>query len=124
MPPINAYMCTNCGLSLSPGWGGRMYVIDESGERIICGHPGEMATVARVLGDNAPRELIAARTGFHSDCICMDCLHQFKIDMNRDEEKCRRCGSRNIRTVREMIGKTCPKCKTGTIEEVETGIMT
>lgn len=98
-------------------------MIDEHGERIICPHPGELVTVARVLGENASQELIEARTGFHSDCVCADCLHQFQLDVRRDERKCQHCNSRNVHTAREMIGKVCPKCNEGTVEEIETGIM-
>ncbi len=41
----------------------------------------------------------------------------------KDERKCPKCGSRNVRTVFEMIGKPCPRCKEGIIEEIETGII-
>jgi len=99
-------------------------VIDDAGERIICPHPGERVTVALVLGENASQELIEARTGFHSHCVCADCLHQFQLDVKRDERRCQHCNSRNIQTVRETVGKACPKCKEGTVEEIETGIMT
>jgi hypothetical protein len=32
-----------------------------------------------------------------------------------------RCGSANVKTVFELIGQLCPRCKVGVIEEIETG---
>jgi ribosomal protein S27AE len=122
--------------------------------RVECPHPREFAhamdILGRVLGRETPRDLFNSRTGFNSYVICLDCLHQFEADFRdekvnewrfsyerpsfkeafrgkitmKDERKCPKCGSRNVRTVFEMIGKKCPKCKEGTIEEIETGLMT
>ncbi len=120
-----------------------MYVEDDSGKRIVCPHPGEMRTVAKVLGENANRELIEARTGFNSYCVCLDCLKQFELDIGddeqsksswryfylyratkrKDERRCPYCNSQNVKTVFELIGSPCPKCKKGVIEEIKTGII-
>jgi|YNPMSStandDraft_1061717.scaffolds.fasta_scaffold47458_2 predicted RNA-binding Zn-ribbon protein involved in translation (DUF1610 family) len=139
MPPINHYKCNKCGFALPSGWGGYMYVEDDKKKRIVCPHPVEDWTVAEVLGDNAPIDLIKARTGFNSYCLCLDCLHQFEADLGderanpwrgwygamrqKDERKCPQCKSTNIATVFELIGTPCPKCKDGLIEEIETGII-
>jgi hypothetical protein len=40
-----------------------------------------------------------------------------------DERKCFRCGSVNVRTVFELIGETCPKCKVGIVQEIFTGVI-
>lgn len=118
-----------------------MYVEDDGGRRIVCPHPGEGRTVAEVLGDNATRELIEARIGFNSDCICLDCLEQFGLDIGDDEQsksswrysygatrrkdqrRCPHCNSHDVKTVFELIGNPCPKCKKGVIEEIVTGII-
>jgi len=100
-----------------------MYVTDDNGRRIVCPHPGEMRTVSEVLGKDAPREIIEARTGFNSHCVCLDCLSQFELDMSRDERRCPGCNSSNVKTEREMVGKLCPKCKKGTITEIDTGMI-
>lgn len=138
MPRINDYICNKCGYSLPSGWGGYMYVIDDSGKRIVCPHPGEMFTVSKVLGENVSREVIEARMGFNSDCVCLSCLRQFELDigddekaeslrysyratMRRDERRCPHCKSPNVKTVFELIGKPCPKCNKGTIKEIYTG---
>jgi len=121
MPEINHYRCNQCELSLPSGWGGCMYVEDDDGRRIICPHPGERSTVAEALGKDAPRELVEARTGFNSHCVCLDCLGQFKLDIKKDDRRCPHCNSRKVKTVRELVGEPCPKCKEGVIEEIWTG---
>jgi len=116
-----------------------MYVEDDGGERVVCPHPGERRKVAEVLGQDANSELIKARTGFNSDCVCLDCLEQFELDIGddeqsrsswryfygatrrKDERRCPHCNSRNVKTVFEHIGSACPKCSEGIIEEIHTG---
>jgi len=119
--------------------------------RVTCPHPAEHETVARILGEKAPKDLVKSRIGFNSYCICLDCLHQFEADLRdekvnewcfwygfpsykeafrspkppemKDERKCPKCGSKNVKTVFELLWKLCPKCKEGTIVETETGII-
>ncbi len=127
------------------GWGGYLYVEDEKGKRITCPHPCEWGTITDVLGKNASKELIEERVGFNSYCVCLDCMHQFEADLRdksdnpwsfyytisagldpdkkKDRRECPKCASPDIRTVFEMIGQLCPKCEKGTIEEIETGII-
>jgi len=121
MPKIFEYRCDSCGFYLGTGWGEDMYVQDWNGKRIICPHPAEMKKVYEVLGADASQELIEARTGILTDCVCLDCLWKFNLDLGRDERKCPRCGSKRVETVLDMVGKKCPKCKTGTIVEIDTG---
>ncbi|MFC1490632.1 hypothetical protein ACFL6K_05425 [Candidatus Latescibacterota bacterium] len=64
------------------------------------------------------------RTGGIRNCVCYDCTEQFDIDIERDEKTCPKCGSSHIKTVRELVGMTCPQCKAGTIVELETGVIT
>ncbi len=122
MPAINDFRCDRCEFSLPSGWGGDMYVTDEAGKRVVCPHPCEYAVVSEVLGADAPPELVEQRTGFNSDGVCLDCLAQFSIDLDRDARACQKCKSARIATVQELVGKPCPKCKAGTIREIETGM--
>jgi len=118
--------------------------------RLPCPHPHETTYAEEVLGVHSSTEVFKLRTGFNSYVVCLDCLHLFEADLRdekvnewrflyerpslkealrgrpkmKDERKCPRCGSRNVKTVFEMIGERCPKCKTGVIKEIETGIMT
>ncbi|NLB70306.1 MAG: hypothetical protein GX804_11625 [Lentisphaerae bacterium] len=124
MPAINDYKCDNCGFCLPSGWGGYMYVIDDDGKRIVCPHPREFATVAEVLGDDAPPELVELRTGFNSYCLCLECLKKVELDLDRDLRECPKCTSNNITSLSELVGHSCPKCKEGTIKEIETGMWT
>jgi len=138
MPPVNEYKCNKCGLSFPEGWGGYMYVIDEKGNRVRCGHPGERRVVLEVLGNEATEETIRSRTGFNSHCLCLSCFAKLELDIGRDEgsdswpyyypakigrdeRKCVHCGSPNVRTVFELVGERCPKCKKGKIKQTFTG---
>ena len=100
-----------------------MYVTDDSGKRIPCLHPGEMYTVRSVVGQDATHEECMERTGFLSNCLCEDCLAKFQLDLKRDERKCGKCGGVRVISTSEAVGKSCPKCKEGTIQAEDTGIM-
>ncbi len=119
--------------------------------RVPCPHPAEYNTIARILGEKVPQDLVKSRTGFNSYCICLECLHQFEADLRdekvnewrfwygfpsfkeafrspippemKDKRKCPKCGSDNVKTVFELLWKPCPKCKEGRIVEIETGII-
>ena len=67
-------------------------------------------------------EMIKQRTGFNSFCVCHVCLHQFEIDFKRDQRLCPICSSSRISSVRELIGKSCPKCDEGEILQHRRGI--
>ena len=138
MPPINRYECNKCGFAFPTGWGGYMYVETDKGERILCQHPIEGSTVAQVLGPNTSPELIRERTGYASFCICLDCQYKFSADLkddkanpwrsgwpakDKDERVCPSCKSKSVRSVYELIGKTCPVCGKGKIVEIPTGMI-
>jgi hypothetical protein len=129
-----------------------MYVEGYDGQRVICSHPCEDLRVERVLGiplgtlsalsfikpkwwwlkrkkeaykaNRAISDAAYARTGFLSDCMCVDCLQKQKLDLKKDERKCCRCSSANVKSVIEMRGSACPQCKKGMIVEIETGLIT
>jgi hypothetical protein len=142
MPTISDYKCNKCGFTLPTGWGGYLYVLDDSGNRIPCLHPGEMPQIIDVLGKDVSGETIHERTGFNSHCLCLDCLHQFDADFKMknwlydgpylwntsqkrkrsgDKRECPECGSNRVRTEIELVGTLCPKCKTGIVKEIYTG---
>lgn len=147
MPPINKYKCNKCDFAFPEGWGGYAYRVDEKGERIPVGHPFEMRLFFKGFNYFIPggrfklkrKRGIDDTTGFNSHCVCLDCLRQFDLDIGdaeeakfswryfygatkrKDERKCPYCGSDNVKTVFELIGDKCPKCKEGIIEEMETG---
>ncbi|MDP3093818.1 MAG: hypothetical protein Q8N16_03575 [bacterium] len=140
MPQIFEFKCNQCDFVFPRGWGGVMYVKNEKGEKVICPHPAEAFTIAKVLGLESgevfawllresakitpeKKELIDTRTGFDSNCVCLDCLDQFRLDIVKEGKKCPQCGRANIKTVQESAGQICPKCKKGTVEKIDTGII-
>jgi len=140
MPMTFKYRCTQCDLRFPTGWGGYLYVINDAGERLSCSHPQEGRKIEEVLGRGASRQLVRTRTGFNSHCICLDCMSQFDLDIGdaekgeswryfygattrRDERKCPDCKSTHVKTVIELVGEPCPKCKLGQIEAKSTGVL-
>ena len=130
MPEINEYKCSNCNIKLPRGWGYYLYVEDDSGKRITCGHPVEEIIINSFLGEDASEKLRDERTGFNSYCICLDCLKQFEADLeikkngtSKDPRECPKCKSPNISTLKELVGQLCPKCKKGRIIEKFTGLI-
>ena len=94
------------------------------------------------MGERPSLEVVRERTGFNSDSVCLDCLHQFEADLGeigyspyedylakhkprskqeKDNRECPKCKSRNVKTELEMVGESCPRCKKGVIEEIPTG---
>lgn len=87
----------------------------------------------------AEEEIIYRRLGYNSLCVCTACLHQFEADLSGgrdiwrrfysvmregDARVCPKCGSNSVQTALDLVGKPCPKCKTGTFREIETGLWT
>lgn len=83
-------------------------------------------------------KLIRERTGYNSFCVCLDCINIFVLDLGdeesewramysfnrpKDQRLCTKCNSTNIKTMFELIKQPCPKCRTGKIIEIVTGII-
>ena len=117
MPPINRYTCNECGLELPAGWGVYTYAVDDRGERVTCPHPGEFQTIREVTGMDYAEARAAGRMGYAQHCICGRCLQQFDLDLDRDARVCPGCSSPDVRSLRESVGKRCPQCGVGLIEE-------
>lgn len=151
MPKINQFKCDACTFSLPSGWGGIAYIEGYEGQRVILPHPGEHFTAERVLNlhegtltpfwaesprwwwskkrknaydeKKAIRDDAFARSGFLSDCVCGNCFNIQRLDLARDKRVCSSCSSENIKSTKELLGGVCPKCKKGTIIEIDTGSM-
>ena len=144
MPRICEYECSVCDLALPEGWGYQFYVVNDRGEKIICYHARERDGIEEVLGRVLSPDLVFERTGFNSDCICLECLHQFRADLGgtdeywrpyqtyrkcfepiptqaKDKRECPKCKSSRVKTELELVAATCPKCNEGVIEETWTG---
>ncbi len=92
------YECKACGFYTKGNFSNIAYNLNEEGERIFVPH-------AR----NGPFD------GYMHQTVCLDCLHQFKLDHKADELKCVSCNSANIVRTHLTEGKPCPKCREGII---------
>jgi hypothetical protein len=123
MPEIHRYKCNIFDFKLPNGWGGTAYVKDNEGDKIPCRHPLEQYTINRVLGfKRFFKSVRDKRIGFEYDCVCLDCLHQFGMDVDKEERKCEVCSSTNIKTVHELKLAPCPKCHQGIVKTKYIGI--
>lgn len=139
MPAMFVSQCNKCGFKTSMSSGGYMYALDENGNKVICPHPGEASVMSKVLEipreeatifilgkyeklSKETKEKIRARLGRNFQHICLDCLAEVFLDKKRDEIKCDKCGSTNLKYVADLTGQSCPKCKEGTIEKIKRGI--
>lgn len=137
MPIMCRYECDGCKFDIE-AHDRRMYVMDDKGNKIPCAHPGEQFALSRVLGikrweaflwltgklqmlSYPTRELLDARVGIDYTCLCMDCLHLFGLDVDREPRQCPECSGKEIKRLFELGGCPCPKCKTGTVKDC--GIM-
>jgi len=127
---VLAPTCGECGTPIRAddeycdGCDTRVEAIDTDGyERIQCSHPSEYATVESVLGPDVSEEIVDQRTGYNSYCVCLSCLSQFELDLDRDERQCPKCGVTDVKSEEELVDEPCPKCPTGTFVEVSTGAM-
>lgn len=92
------YTCNMCGFYTQGNFSQIGYLLNEKGERVFVPH----ARHGRV-------------DGHMHQTVCLDCLHQFKLDHEADELKCTSCCSTNIVRTHETDKKVCPKCKEGII---------
>jgi hypothetical protein len=117
MPVISRYSCNERDFELPSGWGGYTYAVDNSGRRVVCPHPGEFHTIHQVTGLSYTEAREAGRVGFAQHCVCLDCLKQIDLDLERDAVVCPECSSAQVRSLRDLIGQKCPRCRVGIIEE-------
>jgi DNA-directed RNA polymerase subunit RPC12/RpoP len=101
MAVYTTYTCNACGFFTKGNFSNIAYNINEKGEREFVPH-------AR----SGPFD------GYLHQAVCLDCLHQFKLDFKNDELKCSTCNSKNVVRTFETRDKPCPKCKNGTITEI------
>lgn len=87
------------------------------------------------------KTLVDEKPGYNSHCLCSHCLKICLLDIGdgeiaekswryyygatkrKDKRECPYCGSSEIFTVFELIGRNCPKCGKGTIIEIRTGMI-
>ena len=137
MPNLIGIKCNRCDFQ-KRSFQGHNYVINDSNKRIVCAHPGESYKIAEVLKipeekiidypwlplrDSEMINLIKQRTGFNSDLICLNCLKEFSLDLQKDEIKYGKNNSLNVSEVIELDRKSCPKCSEGILQKYDTAII-
>ncbi|MDP2946877.1 MAG: hypothetical protein Q8N88_02070 [Nanoarchaeota archaeon] len=139
MPNLYSSKCNKCDFKTSVSSGGYLYVRDRDGNKVVCPHPLEYHTIAEVLGiskDDAfawiqqeygkiseeTRKKIEDNIGMNFQHICLDCLAENFLDKKKDEIKCKKCSSVNLKYVADLVNKPCPKCKEGAIEMISQGM--
>lgn len=116
MPLIERFGCNQCDFQFPIGWGSYVYAIDANGARIVCSHPGEARIVQEITRMSYADARLAGRASTACFAVCLRCLHQFDIDLEKNSRRCPACESPEIRTAAEAVGRPCPACKAGTIE--------
>jgi hypothetical protein len=117
MPVISLYSCNKCDFQFPEGWGGYTYAVDRRGCRVVCPHPSEGHAIEEVTGLSYAEACEAGLVGHAQHCVCLDCLKQFDLDLERDASACPDCSSARVRSLRASVGKPCPRCKIGLIEQ-------
>lgn len=123
MPPIWKYHCDTCSFKMTGGWGGSLYVLNKDNERISCVHPTERATIRRMTGLSFNEAREQGKIGFESYCVCLTCLHQDILDLQRDSRLCSSCSEGIVVSANELLDKKCPKCRNGTFIRTDSGVI-
>jgi len=121
MPPIYHYKCNKCRELFAEYSSGSIAYLEEieTGKRANTPHPSEWDwTYFKNAFGYKPGKCYH---GYLSDCICLKCLTRFRLDLGyrpkpaRDKRECPLCKSKKVKTIDELKGKKCPKCKKGIV---------
>lgn len=92
--------CTQCKKAVWAWDEGNPYIVNPDGSKEYVYHPDPRRSRAR---------------GIDIDYVCLDCGHEFRLGMNMTDGACASCASSNICTDRELEGRNCPWCRSGTL---------
>jgi DNA-directed RNA polymerase subunit RPC12/RpoP len=109
------FTCQKCGFGLHYFY--YAYVVDDKGERVFCPPPDPNVTARKILGPGVTEEALKRRTGLNESFMCKICLMESVLDAKKDQLVCPACRSRDLVRTKDQVGKHCPKCKKGPIEE-------
>lgn len=87
----------------------KLYFTTESGEIHTLMYPSGSA-----LFKTASKAMSEKGNGSFSGLFCNDC-HEVSDIADVDEKRCSQCKSSNLLSIRSLEGKSCPKCKVGSI---------
>ena len=125
MAIIRTIKCDSCGYVLFQGTGTAVYVREPAGLLRLPGRKVYLPEppVSRSPGTHDLETAInEGRLGSVSPYYCSACRKVFPLD-SKSHKRCRKCGSREaIKSVFQMIGSRCTKCRKGIIKEKRIGI--
>ncbi|HME55597.1 MAG TPA: hypothetical protein VKM55_25550 [Candidatus Lokiarchaeia archaeon] len=113
------FVCNRCGVGFH--YYNYAYVVDDKGTRVFCPPPDPMPTARNVLGKGLSDDAIRRRIGINESFYCKRCLNEVVLDEKKDQMVCLACRSRDLARTSDLVGRRCPKCKKGTIEENTLG---
>ena len=124
MASCRRFTCDKCGFSIDAWDDGNPYIKDPEGVYHYFHHPGREFQAFRIVQNIVGHEptqdevyyWIREHGGNRSDMICLECGHQFKMDLEREDGKCPECGSDHVVDLNDLEGRRCPKCKAGKFE--------
>jgi hypothetical protein len=122
---IFALECDRCDFQVSPTGGGYMYVFDTGGDRVICPHPQEFATVERITGMSWAAASEKGLVHYAIQALCLQCAELFDAEYKRNQPldaRCPRYGAADARSVRDSAGTRCPRCREGTLRRDDVSV--
>ena len=129
---IRSIKCSTCGFTLIAGSAGvapylkkpkgffrRLFGLGE--KKVLLQDPPTGNLSKDFRNKELPDLIKEKRVGHYAAYLCLSCLKIFDIDSSA-EKKCKHCKSTSVKSVFEMVGEKCPKCKTGSIESKICGL--
>ena len=109
--------CYSCDLEFSVCTGATLYAQHDSGEWEVCPHPGEFRAILEITGRDYFQAQWSGRLRYVRDYACLGCFKEFESSAGRLFRRCSHCGSRRHTWAGQLLGKTCPKCHGGIVEQ-------
>ena len=127
---LKSIKCSECKFSLL--WGSEaLYIRKEpgpirklfgmKGKKVVLKEPPVGDLSSETGGKSIPDLIEEGKIGHYAAYICMSCISVFELD-SETSKLCNKCRSSEIKSIHDMIGQKCPKCKSGVIEESIVGI--
>jgi hypothetical protein len=128
---LRSIKCSTCGFTLLTGIGVAPYVKKPKGffrklfgldEKKVFLQDPPTDNLSKNFHDKELSDLIKEkRVGHYAAHLCLSCLKIFDLDSSA-VKKCKHCKSTSVKSVFEMVGEKCPKCKEGFIEDKKIGV--
>lgn len=136
MPMIYRIWCGSCSFRVPAIQYGEVYVTQDDGSELLCGHPGEEAAAEEATGMSWKELRRTDRIVFRRDMLCLSCGNRDHYRQIRrgvlSPNRCTACQAERLVGVDEMPGcllsiagllvprrpnLPCPRCKRGRLRE-------